>query len=101
PRCRTRSRRPSRGSCAWVPWWPSLFAATPFSLGGITSGFWALVAGVLASLAARERGLLALRDPDQGEHDGTHTPTPGPRRSQDHGQRHLGHDFRPAERADH
>jgi benzoate membrane transport protein len=36
-------------------------AATPFSLGGITSGFWALAAGVLASAAARERGLLALR----------------------------------------
>jgi benzoate membrane transport protein len=36
-------------------------AATPFSLGGITSGFWALVAGVLASAAARERGLLATR----------------------------------------
>jgi benzoate membrane transport protein len=38
-------------------------AATPFSLGGITSGFWALVAGVLASLVARERGLpfLGLR----------------------------------------
>ena len=34
-------------------------AATPFSLGGITSGFWALVAGVLASLLAREPGLLA------------------------------------------
>jgi benzoate membrane transport protein len=41
-------------------------AATPFSICGITSGFWALVAGVAASLAARERGLLALRDPDQG-----------------------------------
>jgi benzoate membrane transport protein len=34
-------------------------AATPFSLAGITSGFWALVAGVCASLVARERGLLA------------------------------------------
>ena len=33
-------------------------AATPFSLGGITSGFWALVAGVLASLAARDKGCL-------------------------------------------
>jgi len=32
-------------------------AATPFSLGGITSGFWALVAGILASLVARESGL--------------------------------------------
>ena len=38
-------------------------AATPFTLGGITSGFWALVAGVLASLVAREPGLpfLGLR----------------------------------------
>ena len=38
-------------------------AATPFTLAGITSGFWALVAGVLASLVARERGLpfLGLR----------------------------------------
>jgi benzoate membrane transport protein len=38
-------------------------AATPFSLGGITSGFWALVAGILASLVAREPGLpfLGLR----------------------------------------
>jgi benzoate membrane transport protein len=36
-----------------------IVAATPFSLGGITSGFWALVAGVLASLVAKEQGLLA------------------------------------------
>jgi benzoate membrane transport protein len=36
-------------------------AATPFTAGGITSAFWALLAGVLASLAAREHGLLALR----------------------------------------
>lgn len=36
-----------------------IVAATPFNLGGITSGFWALVAGVLASLIARERGLLS------------------------------------------
>jgi benzoate membrane transport protein len=36
-------------------------AATPFSLGGITSGFWALIAGVAASALARERGLLAIR----------------------------------------
>ena len=35
-------------------------AATPFSLGGITSGFWALVAGVLASLAAREMVTVTL-----------------------------------------
>jgi benzoate membrane transport protein len=30
-------------------------AATPFSLAGITSGFWALVAGVLASLVRRQK----------------------------------------------
>jgi benzoate membrane transport protein len=30
-------------------------AATPFSLGGITSGFWALVAGVLASLVRKQK----------------------------------------------
>jgi benzoate membrane transport protein len=54
-------------------------AATPFSLGGITSGFWALVAGVLASAAARERGLLASGSPDKGDHRGTHTAKPAPR----------------------
>jgi benzoate membrane transport protein len=31
-----------------------IVAATPFSLGGITSGFWALVAGMLASLVRRQ-----------------------------------------------
>jgi benzoate membrane transport protein len=43
-----------------------IVAATPFSLGGITGSFWALIAGVLASAVARERGLPTLRDPDQG-----------------------------------
>jgi benzoate membrane transport protein len=78
-----------------------IVAATPFSLAGITSGFWALVAGVLASAAARERGLLDLPDRHKGDQDGTYPPTPGPRRTENHGQRHVGHDFRPAERADH
>jgi len=42
-----------------------IVAATPFSLGGITSAFWALVAGVLASAAARERGLLSEDRPQR------------------------------------
>jgi benzoate membrane transport protein len=32
-----------------------IVAATPFSLAGITSGFWALVAGVLASLVRKQK----------------------------------------------
>jgi benzoate membrane transport protein len=34
-------------------------AITPFSIGGITSAFWALMAGIVASLAAERRELLA------------------------------------------
>jgi len=78
-----------------------IVAATPFSIGGITSGFWALVAGALASLVARERGLPASGDPKKGDHDGTRTATSGPSATEDHGQRHIGHELRPAERAEH
>jgi benzoate membrane transport protein len=47
-------------------------AATPISLGGITSAFWALVAGVLASALARERGLLAIGNSGKGGSHGRH-----------------------------
>ena len=51
-------------------------AATPVNLFGITSAFWALVAGVLASLAAMERGLLEMADPKEGESHGRHSEIP-------------------------
>ena len=37
-----------------------IVAATPFSLAGVTSAFWALVAGVFASLAAERSQLVAF-----------------------------------------
>jgi benzoate membrane transport protein len=52
-------------------------AATPVSVFGITSAFWALAAGVLASLAARERGLLAQEDPRTGGPHGRHSQIAG------------------------
>jgi hypothetical protein len=52
-------------------------AATPVSVFGITSAFWALVAGVLASLAAREQGLLSPEDPRTGGSHGRHSQIAG------------------------
>ncbi len=36
-----------------------IVAATPFTIAGVTSAFWAIVAGILASLVAESRELLA------------------------------------------